>query len=1829
MISLLPGRKPKGTIFALLLIVPLIVAPLFSLIGTTYAPPPWWNSSWNFRKLLLIDHSVTTADLTNFPMLIDILDIDLKNKAQADGDDIVFVYLETQLNHEIESYDYSTGHLVAWVNIPLLLATTDTEICMYYGNPSATNQENVAQTWDSDYVMVQHLDETSGTRFDSTSNGNDAATSGTVTKSISGQIDGADNFGGIGYEEISQDFLPASSITVEFWLRPTSYSSTIWTKFINTGPTTTRGISGGQTSKAADRWYMSLTWDEGAQILNTGNIVSNYAWNYVAVTWNGTYSIAFLNQTQVNHAAISGTPDWSGKPLYLGSNYAGGEIINGAIDEVRISKIGRSSQWIMACYNAQRSPSSYWWVGSEETEISAPSILIFETPQNEASDIYTNPTVSVRVFNPSFSSMNITFTERIANQWVTIGHFENVPDGAYYVNATMMLNLATTYYWGVHVTDGSQSTSKTYSLTTTDKILQQKWSSDGLPSGASSVLCADINNDGIDDVIRVGGNGVVALNGSDGTKLWNYTDPINVIGDFSQPQMADLDNDGRLEIIVPIERPAGIMTLRSDGTKYWNVSGLGRETYSGPVIFDIFGDGHPIIFVGSTDTAKGLEGTGRITALSYDGRILNQTFAWRPCGGGLSIADTDFDGEFELYMGDRNMYLNSTEYGDNDYGKGLSSYWARNLTLRWYRPEIFCSSQKPMIADVNDDGILDVIIGDLNGGIAVLNATDGSTIRMSQGIPLNAPTHYQPSVYDIDRDGNLEMLMADPHDTTSDDIVVWDLVKWQIDARIYLGKSFYGPMVADVTGDGLMEIVACNYRSIFIIDNKYRVIDGIVGLSGDSSSQGETPFVGELTVLAGTLNYAVVQDVDGDGYNELLVTTQSRSVYCFDTPSRRPDPRPRSEVQFYSEYRRGAAEYVQPQGGAAPVISLPNPVDHTAEVSLSLSKLEFTLTDYQRDPMNYTVVITPAVGSASGTNVGNGRYNVTLGGLTPYTTYRWTITCTDGVHVSSRIFTFTTESLAPWWNQDWMYRRKIAIQGTQITQDLTDFPVLVSFTDSSLIGKVMSNAYDIVFTDFEGNKLSHEIELYDNTIGRLVAWVKIPSLRAGSDFQLYMYYHNPLAPSQQNPVNVWDSNFVLVQHLEETTGIRYDSTINGNNAVPSGTVNKYVAGKIDGADVFTGSGYERVAGSFLPTSSITVELWLRPTAYSSTIWTKFVNTGPTTTRGISGGQSSKTSDLWYMMLTWDSGAKTFNTGSFTSGLNWNHLAITWDGAYCYAFLNGAKINEATISGTPDWIGRALNLASNYGGSELFNGAIDEVRISKIARSIGWIKTSYNNQANPSSFFTTGSEETIPQVPIVFAPSPKDKSVDISPSLSQLSFNITDSQNNPMTYIVKTSPNIGSGSGTGVTNGRYSITVSNLQYSIEYTWTVSVNDGTHWTNVTYTFTTLPSGKPTQDYPTLSLDASGNLICNNQTTYDPEGDRVTNIYNWYRNGISTTNLYMPFETNSSTIAKDYAGNNNGIVTRQATWVTNGIVGGAYRFDRGFIEIPGSSALDGGGAWSQITIEEWIYLTASQSNTRTIARIPSYEIGISGNKIFVSIWIKPGSASASGYNRITYGTPLLINTWYHVAATFNGSTLSLYLNGTLVVSEPTSISGMIQASGSNPMYIGWFDYFKGMIDEVRIYPKALSPQQIYQRYLETKNGLTRQSKIVSQETQNGDVWTCAVTPNDSHQDGTTLVSNAAIIGSNNLPIAKNLRITPTAPNTSNDLVGSYVYFDVEGSPESGTQIRWYKNTVLQPALNDQLIVPASLTTTGEIWYFTVLPKDGTAFGQLQKSPQVTITP
>jgi hypothetical protein len=122
-----------------------------------------------------------------------------------------------------------------------------------------------------------------------------------------------------------------------------------------------------------------------------------------------------------------------------------------------------------------------------------------------------------------------------------------------------------------------------------------------------------------------------------------------------------------------------------------------------------------------------------------------------------------------------------------------------------------------------------------------------------------------------------------------------------------------------------------------------------------------------------------------------------------------------------------------------------------------------------------------------------------------------------------------------WYNHDWNYRKKISIDHTKVDDNLTDFPVLISLSsDPDLAARAQSNGDDLLFTSSNGTtKLSHEIESFSNGTGELVAWVKVPSLSSATDTDIYMYYGNSTCGNQENTTGVWDSNFKMVQHLND------------------------------------------------------------------------------------------------------------------------------------------------------------------------------------------------------------------------------------------------------------------------------------------------------------------------------------------------------------------------------------------------------------------------------------------------------------------------------------------------------------------------------------------------------------------------------------------------------------------------------------------------------------------------------------------------------------------------
>ena len=225
----------KHTLFQIALLAALVLSPISAPVLAAPRPAPvvqisWYDANWPCRKPITIDHTQVEADLTGFPVLIRLgADADLAARAQDSGDDILFTdYSGGELNHEIEYFDGSTGELVAWVNVPNVSSTTDTLLYMYYGNAGAANQENPEAVWDADYVMVQHLEETSGTHFGSTQYANDGIPSGATAGLIqdaAGEMDGADDFSGdgdfidVGTQASMDIYGPGEDFSIFTWVK--------------------------------------------------------------------------------------------------------------------------------------------------------------------------------------------------------------------------------------------------------------------------------------------------------------------------------------------------------------------------------------------------------------------------------------------------------------------------------------------------------------------------------------------------------------------------------------------------------------------------------------------------------------------------------------------------------------------------------------------------------------------------------------------------------------------------------------------------------------------------------------------------------------------------------------------------------------------------------------------------------------------------------------------------------------------------------------------------------------------------------------------------------------------------------------------------------------------------------------------------------------------------------------------------------------------------------------------------------------------------------------------------------------------------------------------------------------------------------------------------------------------------------------------------------------------------------------------------------------------------------------------------------------------------
>ena len=121
-------------------------------------------------------------------------------------------------------------------------------------------------------------------------------------------------------------------------------------------------------------------------------------------------------------------------------------------------------------------------------------------------------------------------------------------------------------------------------------------------------------------------------------------------------------------------------------------------------------------------------------------------------------------------------------------------------------------------------------------------------------------------------------------------------------------------------------------------------------------------------------------------------------------------------------------------------------------------------------------------------------------------------------------------------------------------------------------------------------------------------------------------------------------------------------------------------------------------------------------------------------------------------------------------------------------------------------------------------------------------------------------------------------------------------------------------------------------------------------------------------------------------------------------------------------------------------------------------------------------------------------------------------------------------------------------------------------------------------------------------------------------------GQQWTCTVTVKDGIDQGEPVTIGPVAIN-NTLPIARNLELTPENPIDTDELELDYDYFDLDGEPQQGTEIRWYLDGARIPELDNQESVSPLMIRSGDQWEASVKPNDGDDFGEIVYTGVVVI--
>lgn len=332
------------------------------------------NTAWQFSKNIGLNTSVSGAQITGpvygFPVLIRLTTMNfIFDQAKSGGDDLRFTKQDnTPLAFEIERWDAANGQAEIWVKADTIFGNDSAQsLAMYWGNPNASGASGGAAVFDTanGYQGAWHLDaaanmvekDATGHRYDATPYGKTLPGDTIGIIGMAKKFDGASSYFDMkGTATSAMNFPEKGQYTLSAWVNADTLDST-FQALVYKGT-----YQYGLQIRPENVWefneYKDSSWWEGVRYPAVA-----HTWKYVVSVRSGAAEILYVDGAPVSSAIVITTrvtgivARSTASDVQLAHSIdgdEGGRYFKGALDEVCVSSVSRSPDWIKLCYMNQR-----------------------------------------------------------------------------------------------------------------------------------------------------------------------------------------------------------------------------------------------------------------------------------------------------------------------------------------------------------------------------------------------------------------------------------------------------------------------------------------------------------------------------------------------------------------------------------------------------------------------------------------------------------------------------------------------------------------------------------------------------------------------------------------------------------------------------------------------------------------------------------------------------------------------------------------------------------------------------------------------------------------------------------------------------------------------------------------------------------------------------------------------------------------------------------------------------------------------------------------------------------------------------------------------------------------------------------------------------------------------------------------------------------------------------------------------------------------------------------------------------------------------------------